>query len=611
MTATITHRGPDDEGFFVRPEVALGMRRLSVIDVAGGHQPISNETGDVWIVFNGEIYNYAELRPKLESMGHVFRTHTDTEAIVHLYESYGEKCVDYLDGMFAFALYDLRPAPRGPRLMLARDRFGKKPLYYAAVGGALIFGSEIKPVLVDPRVKRELDLEALHHYLSMLVIPAPFSIFKDIRKLPAGCLLVCDSGGFEIRRYWDYLSFVKERTVPEVDLMRDIRELIFAAVSKRLIAEVPLGAFLSGGMDSTAVVAVMSQLTSQPVETFSVGFNGPASNNELPWAKMAAQHYRTHHHEYLLNPDIVETIEEFTQYADEPLAVSSALPTFLLAKSARREITVVLTGDGGDEVFGGYAHYVIERWAAAYRRFPRLLDRILDRAAALGERPTQSSGNSRWSLMRRFVANSRASPGQRRLGWRSGFSEEEKKSLYACRDAPALTPTGRYLDASTVGLRSADPAVQSNCLDILAWLPDEMLAKVDRATMGASLEARCPLLDCKLVEYMAGVSMRVKIPGHSTNNVKHLLRRSLADLIPDTLLNRPKRGFNVAMDHWLRSDLVGYVDHVLSPEKVRRLGLFDPEYVTALIGRQRTGKISAANKIYALLVFSTWAEAWL
>lgn len=618
MNDTIRHRGPDDEGYHLAAGVGLAMRRLSIIDLAGGHQPIGNEEGTVWIVFNGEIYNYAVLREELIRKGHRFTTQSDTEVIVHLYEEHGPDCVKYLDGMFAFAIHDLRPStndnggkPPG-RVFIARDRLGKKPLYYADVGGALIFGSELKPILADGRVSKELDMEAVGHYLSLLVIPAPHSIFKQIRKLPAGSYLECASDGPRIKQYWNYLSFVGNETPDEEEAIGTIRKLLFSAVEKRLIAEVPLGAFLSGGIDSSAVVAVMSQLKSAPVKTFAIGFEGPKTHNELPYARLLAERYRTDHHEFLVKPDIVEIVQEIVSFADEPFGISSAIPTYLIAKAARDHVTVVLTGDGGDEIFGGYPNYLWERWAATYRRFPLAVDDLIAHSARLLPGRVDSR-IGRWrSRFDRFAATSRTSPGERRLGWASGFSEKEKRSMVITdEEMVALTTTPHFLEEQIRGRPDFAPELKQNCMDILVSLTDEMLTKVDRMTMGASLEARCPLLDWKLVEYAAGLSFNLKVPGRSSKNLKRLLRRAVSDLLPDELMRRRKHGFNVPLDAWFRGGARKYLESTLSAKRIRDRGVFDSREVDALVTRHMTGQMNASNRLYALLVFETWAEKYL
>ncbi len=620
MSNTLVHRGPDDEGFRVEAGVGLAVRRLSIIDPPGGHQPIANEDESIWLVFNGEIYNYQELRRELIGKGHRFRTRADTEVIPHLYEEHGARCVEYLDGMFAFALFDRRtPAHSGSgngsggRLLLARDPLGKKPLYYADLGGTLVFGSELKPILQDGRVGKDLDLAALHHYLSLLMVPAPLTIFQDIRKLPAGCFLECDAGGVRVARYWDYLTLVDDREVPEDEALAEIRRLLFSAVEKRLMADVPLGAFLSGGLDSSTVVAVMSRLQGEPVKTYSIGFEGPDTHNELPYARRLSEHCRTNHHEFLVKPDLVETVQEVVRYADEPFAISSAMPTLLIARAARQHVTVVLTGDGGDEIFGGYEHYLYERWAATYRSLPAGIDRpLLAVAGLLGSRMNGTAG--RWkSRITRFVENARRSLGERRLGWGSAFTEAEKRELYAhgLFSTTSLPATAQLLEERLHGKQNLEPAARENSLDTVVWLADEMLAKVDRMSMAASVEARCPLLDRRLVGYMAGLSFRLKVPGSRTGSLKSLLRRSVADLLPADLLSRGKQGFNVPLDPWLRNGARSFLESVLSPERIGRRGLFDPRAVAALLARHQAGTTNASNRLYALLVFEVWAEAYL
>ncbi|MEW5858709.1 MAG: asparagine synthase (glutamine-hydrolyzing) [Cyanobacteriota bacterium] len=615
MNDTLMHRGPDEEGCLIQPGIGMAMRRLKIIDLAGGHQPIPNEDETVWIVFNGEIYNYQSLRNELINKGHRFRTRSDTEVILHLYEEYGRDCVHHLDGMFAFAIYDRRPPQVGTvgRLLIARDRLGKKPLYYTDTGKTLVFGSEIKPILQDPRISKDLDLEAVHHYLSLLVVPAPHSIFKQIRKLPAGCLLECDADGIRISQYWNYQSFISDRKFPEREAISEIRQLLFAAVEKRLIAEVPLGAFLSGGLDSSAVVAIMSQLKNEPVKTFSIGFEGSQTHNELPYARILAEHCKTDHHEILVKPDIVETVQELVHYTDEPFAISSAVPTFLMSKAARQQVTVVLTGDGGDEMFGGYPHYLYERWATAYRYLPSAFDPLLLGSTRLLQgRIDQSSGRLR-SQISRFVDTARRSPGQRRMGWFSGFSEIEKRQLYTAtlRHSADSHSTANFLEEQAQDNKTLHPAVQQNTMDILVSLPDEMLAKVDRTTMAASIEARSPLLDWQLVEYLAGLSFEQKFPGWRMAGAKHLLRQAIADLLPPDLLGRRKQGFNVPLDNWFRTGAKDYLESVLSPERIKRRGLFDPIEVESLLSRHQAGIINANNRLYALMVFEVWAEEFL
>jgi len=619
MNRTMVHRGPDDSGHFLNHGIGMAMRRLSIIDIAGGHQPVGNEDEKIQIICNGEIYNYRELQKVLKERGHRFRTQSDTEVIVHLYEEYGPDCVHHLDGMFSFAIYDSRPyAERrdqaqtvSGRLFLIRDCLGKKPLYYANPGGTLIFGSELKPILQDPRVSREIDYEALYHYLSLLMVPAPFTIFKAIRKLPAGYLLECDANGIRVRRYWNYVDLVDEQYVPEQEAVAEIRRLVFAAVEKRLISEVPLGAFLSGGLDSSLVVAIMSQLKEERVKTFSIGFEGPEAHNELPFARALAKHYHTDHHEFVAKPNIIELLPEIVHFADEPFAISSSIPLYLIAKAARPHVTVVLTGDSGDELFGGYEHYLYERWAEAYRLFPRSTDSVIGGLISLLPVHLDSGAGRLRGRISRFIANARQGSGQRRLGWTSGWQESEKRALFTpdIRLFFKETSTPAFLERRLTNGR--DPVGHEMLMDILVWLPDEMLTKMDRMTMASSVEARCPLLDLKLVEFMARIDPKIKIPGWRAFHLKHLLRRTFSDLIPQELLRRPKHGFNVPLDVWFRNAARPFVESVLSSGQVKRRGIFEPTKVSELLENHWSNIVNASNRIYALLVFEIWAQEYL
>jgi asparagine synthase (glutamine-hydrolysing) len=615
MADELAHRGPDDLGYYISEHAGLGMRRLAIIDVAGGHQPISNEDGTVWIVFNGEIYNYRELAEGLTARGHRLRTRSDTEVILHLYEDHGRDCVQRLNGMFAFAIYDTRPDPdtSSGKLLLARDRVGKKPLYFSDQNGMLLFGSELKAILRAPGVSRDLDFEALHHYLSLLVVPAPWTIFKDIRKLPPGHVLECDASGSRIASYWA-CPFPPEDSPcgrDEGEVEAEIRRLFFQAVEKRLISEVPLGAFLSGGLDSSAVVAAMSRLKAEPVKTFSIGFEGPETHNELPYARRVAKHCGADHREFLVKPDIVRLLPELVHFFDEPFAVSSAIPTYLLARAARERVTVVLTGDGGDETFGGYAQYIYEQWAKMYRRLPAFVDRPLASLAGLAPGRADGYGGRLRSRLSRFVRNARLPVAERRLGWASGFSEGEKARLYtpSVRALVEGRRTADFLERQSAGV--CDPILRQMAMDFRVWLPDEMLTKVDRMTMASSVEARCPLLDVSLIEYVSRIPFAQRVPGSRTKALKHLMRRSLADLLPPDLLGRRKQGFNVPLDAWFRAGARPFIADALHPDRVRRRGVFEPEAVAGLLEAHWAGERNLSNRLYALLAFEVWAEAYL
>jgi len=615
MADSLVHRGPDDEGYHVGDRVALAARRLAIIDLAGGHQPLDNEDGSVWVTYNGEIYNFPQLRDELIRRGHELRTRSDTEVLVHLYEEHGADMVRHLDGMFAFAIHDAREGRGRERLLLFRDRVGKKPLYYADLGGRLVFGSELKALLRHPEVRRELDPVATSHYLSLLVVPAPYTIFRGIRKLPAGHLLECDASGIRIRRYWSYLDHLETNGAGRGDdavSARRIRDLVFQAVEKRLISDVPLGAFLSGGLDSSTVVGVMAKLMGPGVKSFSIGFEGSGRHDELAYAALVAKRFRTDHTEIVLRPDIIGTIETIARYADEPFAVSSSIPTYLLSKAARQHVTVVLTGDGGDEVFAGYPTYVFERWARIYRHFPSVLHQALGRAAGLLAERSESAPGRLAAKVERFTAAARQDVGGRRLGWGTGFPERDKQALLLDRaSATGVQSTAGYLRSSIDGWGSDDPAVLANAIDFQVFLPDEMLTKVDRMTMAASVEARCPLLDQDLVEYVAGIPMRQKVNGRSAAGLKHLLRFSMGELLPPETVGRRKQGFVVPLDDWFRGGARGFLQRTLSPERVERRGVFSPEAVSDLVGRHLAGRTNAANRLYALLAFEIWADEYL
>lgn len=616
MNQQLVHRGPDDGGAWCRGPAAIAMRRLSIVDVAGGHQPIANEAGSCWIVFNGEIYNHRSLHRELVQSGHRFRTNSDTEVILHLYEEGGVDAIRRLDGMFAFAIVDLRGAPNEPRVVLARDRFGKKPLYYADSPARLVFGSELKALLASGLVPRELDADALHHYLSLLMVPEPFCILKGVRKLPAGCALIADHAGSHVERYWDHSTMFRAADNAHVErgsLVEQIRDLLFASVEKRLDLEVPFGAFLSGGLDSGAVVGLMSRVLARPVRTYSIGFEGPATHNELPAAALTARHYRTEHHELLVKPDVVELLHDLVEYADEPLAISSSLPLLLLARAARRDVKVVLTGDGGDEAFGGYDQYRFERWARWWRQLPGAADRVVH-AAATSARRLDSMGPlaRRLRQVERFVGNARRPRGARRLGWASGFDEVAKHDIYlpAFRSS-RYKSTPAWIEGRIAAFADLPDETQANAADLLIWLPDEMLAKVDRATMAASLEARSPLLDDALVERLMRVPFKHKLEGRVRGRAKPLLRAALADVLPPHLMDGRKWGFNVPLDAWFRGAAGSFVASTLSTERVHRRGVFDPAAVQALISSHAAGEINAANRLFALVVFEIWAERYL
>jgi asparagine synthase (glutamine-hydrolysing) len=605
MCAAIRHRGPDDEGVLGipampaerEPRAVLGNRRLSIIDVAGGHQPQANEDGSIWTVQNGEIYNFAPLRERLERAGHHFKTRSDTEVIVHLYEAMGDAFVAELDGMFALALWD----DQRKRLILARDRFGKKPLLYAEREGRLWFGSELQALLADASIERELNLEALDDYLSFMAVPAPLSIYRDIRKLPPAHFLVRDAAGTRVTRYWS-LAYTPKRRLSEADAANEVKRLLTEAVRKRLISEVPLGAFLSGGVDSSAVVALMAGLTTVPVKTFSIGFD-EAQYNELPHARRIAERYGCDHHEFDVRPRALEVLPTLVRHYGEPYADSSAIPSFYLAKLTRQHVTVALNGDGGDEAFAGYGWHLAGRLAERWQQVPAAVRSVAE-SAARALTPESADRRSSATRVTRFVAGaSRPRPAQYRA-WLSVFTADLKRELYQ-------NPPGPFADrlacvfAATEGLDGVDAMLAA---DVAWYLPTDLLVKMDIATMANSLEARSPFLDRDLVEFVATLPSTLKLRGRES---KYILKRALEGLVPAENMYRKKQGFAVPIAGWFRGELRDYLaDHVLSARFAAR-GLFRPATVQRIFDHHQQGRGDYAHHLWVLLMLELWFREYM
>jgi asparagine synthase (glutamine-hydrolysing) len=592
MCRVITHRGPDDQGMLIEDKVALGMRRLSIIDLAGGHQPISGEDRSVSVVFNGEIYNFREMQRELEALGHSFQTHCDTEAIVHAYEQYGPNCVERMRGMFAFAVWDSRAG----ELFIARDRVGKKPLFYTVTPQqTLVFGSELKSLLEHPEVSRRINSEALDAYLSFGYVPDPISIFQDIYKLPPGCSLTFTGGEARVRQYWDFSFEPVEAS--EKDYIEELRSLLDEAVRVRLVSDVPLGAFLSGGVDSSAVVGLMSRNMNQPVKTFSIGYNED-SFNELRYARVAAQHFGTDHREFVVTPDICHIVDDLVWHFDEPFADPSAIPTYMVSKLARAHVTVALSGDGGDELFAGYTRYVTDRKRSGFARIPRFV-----RRAALGPL-SRALPHGAWG--RNFIHSIALDPTGRYLDSVSVFTALTKTSLYApefqaymgegdgavknFRDCAARVRTGEQLDRMLY-------------LDSKTYLPGDILTKVDRMSMAVSLETRAPLLDHKLIEFVTRIPARLKMKGLET---KHIFKQAVSDLVPKEILYRAKQGFGMPIQRWINQELREYMRDILSGQRARERGYFDRGYVDLLLDEHSRNRRDHATKLWALFMLELW-----
>lgn len=602
MAARIVHRGPDDEGAVVSGRAAMAARRLSIIDVEGGHQPICNEDGSVWCALNGEIYNHPDLMDRLRSLGHRFRTRCDTEVIVHLYEEYGVGFLDHVDGMFGIAIWD----ERDDSLLIARDRLGIKPLYYADLSDRLLFGSELK-ALLPAGLPRYIDLAALDAYFALSFVPAPYSIFQAARKLLPGHYLQWKAGGsIKVTPYWslpvEAHSSVRRRP-PKDEYAEELLRLLRLAVKRHMISDVPLGAFLSGGLDSSAVVALMAEHSSQPVRTFSIGFD-ERSFDETPHARAIAKEFGTEHHELVQRPEPGVLADTLSWMYDEPFADSSAVATYTVAQLARKHVTVALTGDGGDEVFGGYLLYRADKMAQLYRRLPSWIASTVVPAAA-NRLPTSDKKASFDYKVKRFVQAASLPPDEAHMGWKTHFTPDVRRQLL-------LAPTG--YDPALALLRgyyqSGPPGDAIGCMlyaDTLLSLPDDMLTKVDRATMAVSLEARVPLLDRGVVEFMASLPSALKI--HRWE-LKYLFKRAVAGILPPATMHRKKEGFNIPIARWLRGDLKELMLDVLSTDRVRSMGLLDEGVVRATIEDHISGRHDRARELWSLLSYALWYERY-
>ena len=598
MCAAFEHRGPDARGIHAEGPAGLGIQRLRVVDLEGGDQPIYNEDRTIAVVLNGEIYNFRELRRRLETAGHRFRTDGDTEAIVHLYEEEGVECVRSLDGMFAFALWD---EPRR-RLLVARDRVGKKPLFYSLRGGALSFASELRALLEDEEVPRDLDEAALDCYLAYGYVPAPLSAFAAVRKLQPATAMVYEGGRVELERYWQ-LDYSRKHAVADArELHEPLLETLRRAVRRRLVADVPLGAVLSGGIDSSAVVAAMAQELSEPVRTFSIGFGG-GRFDELEHARQVAELFGTEHEELHVRPDAIELAPTIARHYGEPFADSSAIPSFYLAEMTRRHVTVALNGDGGDESFAGYTRYAANALAARLERVPAPLRRLGGALAArLPEGGEEQSARNR---VRRLGGSLGLDGPGRYERYVSLFDAEQRARLYTDEQRAALGGTAIAAEAIAEPWREASGDERLDVLlevDVRTYLPGDLLTKIDIATMAHSLEARSPFLDPELMQFAASIPAPLKLRGMQK---KVVLRDALRAWLPDSILDRPKQGFSVPMAEWLRGELREYSrDLLLDPASLSRQR-FRPEVVEALLDEHQAGT-EHSQRIWALIMLELW-----
>jgi asparagine synthase (glutamine-hydrolysing) len=592
MTDVISHRGPDSEGFHIRHNVGLGMRRLSIIDLPGGDQPIYNEDSSVCIVYNGEVYNYKDLRGSLQLKGHKFVTRSDTEVIVHLYEEYGDDCVLHLRGMFAFAIWD----DNKQRLLLARDRIGIKPLHYYFDPSKFVFGSEIKSIIRNPDIYTEMDCYAVDDYLTYGVVPAPRTIYKNIKKLPSGCILVYQDGNYTAKRYWK-LNFGAEERKSEYEYIEELAELMKESVKMRLISDVSLGAFLSGGLDSSLVVALMNQVSDKPVKTFSIGFEDDTFN-ELKYARIVAEHCSTEHHEFVVKPDIEDELPGLLASFDEPFFDSSAIPTYFVSKMAREFVTVCLSGDGGDELFAGYNHYIrLQKMDAFIHPLSSVVHKdtveLLSKLLPFGVKG------------RNFLSRLPLSEAEYYAESSARFSRLEKRDICTHDFAQAIKGNNPYdyIDTAYKERGESNILERMTYADLMNYLPNDILTKVDRMSMLNSLEVRVPILDHVVVEYANKIPMNYKFNGKET---KYIFRKMMEKFLPTQIAHRGKMGFAIPINKWLRGDLRNLCVDTLQNSEFVKMGIFKKDIVYRILKLHYSGKKDCSNLIWVLLCLEIW-----
>ena len=608
MGRMVVHRGPDDEGHYVGEGVALGMRRLSIIDLAGGHQPIPNEDETIWVVCNGEIYNFQELRDRLQKSAHVFRTKSDTEVLVHLYEQEGLDFVKRLRGMFGIALWDARRS----RLVLARDRIGKKPLYLRREPHRVLFASEIKSILAAEDVPRRIDLEALREYLALGYVPAPRTLFENIEKILPGHLLVIAGGQVRDYEYWDARSEAVEKCSEE-EWVERVREKLLESVRIRLVSDVPLGAFLSGGIDSSSVVAAMARLTDQPVKTYSIGFEGEDSYyNELPYARVVANEFQTDHHEIIVRPDVSQLLPKLIWHLDEPIADSAFFTTYLVSRLARESVTVILSGVGGDELFGGYRRYLGDELWRYYNRLPGLVRRNwLPWLFARLPQDRHSGWKNNIRYASAFVRSAGWDSVKRYMSYVTIFSPEVRARLLRDLSAAESSADGsasEVMKAYFERCPGADTLNRIMYVDIKTSLADDLLALTDKMSMAASIECRAPFVDQELVELTAQIPGELKVRGLET---KYLLKKVVRPWLPEEILRRNKRGFGAPVGAWLRGELQPLVQEMLSETQVKKRGLFDWPVVQEIISSHQAQRQDHTDHLLALISLETWCHIFL
>ncbi|HOE64343.1 MAG TPA: asparagine synthase (glutamine-hydrolyzing) [Candidatus Sumerlaeota bacterium] len=607
MCQSIIHRGPDEEGIWLGEGIAIGIRRLKIIDLVTGSQPIFNEDKSIAIVFNGEIYNFHSLKKILQEKGHRFYTRTDTETVVHSYEEWGEDFVQHFNGAFAFSIWDAKKE----KLILVRDRIGEKPLYYTQLpDGGLIWGSEIKAIFEHPSAPiPEPDFTSIHHYLSLQYVPDPWSAFKNIRKLPPASILVFEKGATKIHRYWD-LAFVPKHKESEQELSNELLERLQTAVNCRLMGDVPLGVFLSGGIDSSIITALVARRCNEKIKTFSIGFEEDTFS-ELPFARAVAQHYDTEHHEFIVRYEAADIMPRIIEHCDEPFADSSALPTFYLSHMTRKYVTVALNGDGGDETHAGYQRYYLDSFIRLFELMPKFIRKGLYNLFDLLPEPVNIPIEKNWIAgLKRLRQVSEINPKASILRWGSYFSHEMKWNNYT---EEMKTRVGEDLSedllAEWFDRAKADAFVDKSLyVDDMNYLPGDLLVKADRMTMANSLGARSPFLDYELMEWVARLPVSMKLKGKRN---KYLLKKTCQNLLPPVILKRGKQGFGIPLGKWFRENLKPMMKEILQSELFQNRKIFKPEYLNRIIQEHEQGRTDHGKRIWTLLMLEFWFRRYI
>lgn len=604
MADVIRHRGPDESGFYVNHHIGLGHRRLSIIDLSTGQQPMCNFRNDIWIVFNGEIYNFPELRKTLATRGYQFRTTSDTEVIIHLYDEYGASCVNYLRGMFALAIWD----QKHQRLFLTRDRVGQKPLFYAVTPQSIAFASEIKSLLQDKTIKPELNLTALYHYLTYQYIPPPDTMFQHIYKLPPAHSLICEQGNIKLEKYWD-LRYVPKVEMNEHEIMEQIRDILQESVKMRMISDVPIGAFLSGGIDSGVVVALMSHYSSQPVKTFSIGFHEKAYN-ELPYARLVAERYETEHYEFTVEPKAIEILPELIWHFDEPFGDPSAIPTYYVSKMTGQYVKVALNGDGGDESFAGYRRYLGYKFLEPYQKVPYTIRNSIIAPLLKTVKIRQKSIATmlrRLKLLNDLSLQSHTDRYVRRLT----IFENDLKSELLTDDAQSQFHHLNSLDYTFCYFQDGHAqhfTDQKLYSDVMTYLPGDLLVKMDRMTMTHGLEGRSPFLDHTLMEFVATIPPQYKLRG---NRTKFILKKIAKPWLPEKILSRPKQGFGVPIGKWFKHELRDMLHDTFSPSYLVREGILRETTIQRILHEHQTGTVNHHHRLWVLLNLELWYRMFI